>query len=570
MFMMLKIAPISMVTHLAAYHVRAIINMKKLLVIIAVCIGTFSYGQKEESDNRFAVNKNKPARQEWLRDQGFGMFIHFNVDAQLGITISHSLVGASDDYLKRYFNELPKTFDPYKFSPAAIAKLAKLAGMKYVVFTAKHHAGFCFWDTKTTSFKITNTPYKKDLLKEYVQGIRNAGLAVGLYYSPEDFKFLYDHKILIKRGDNKFTKEIDAAYDDLVRKQTTELFTLYGKIDVLFIDGEPKQPCRETAWKLQPDVVITRGAVNTPEQTLPGIALNEFWESCVTMGTQWNYKPTHDNIKTGGRLIELLVEARSKGGNFLLNVGPHPDGYIPYEQETELREVAAWHFINQEAIVGVRPWIVTNEENCWFTASKDKRTVYVVITGLPDWPKGDRKEFVLGSVKATPQTTISVLGQNDQVTEYKNQLDVHSRFEQKEDGLHISVARAQRVYDNYKWPNPITVKLENIEPALDPPQVETGDAIFKNGMLELNARVLKKGNADSLQLYFEYRPFAGFAENLYSKDWLKTQPVTINGEGNFTTTLPGLENGKEYQYRAVVIHPRLTARGDVKRVTIKK
>jgi alpha-L-fucosidase len=124
----------------------------------------------------------------------------------------------------------------------------------------------------------------------------------------------------------------------------------------------------------------------------------------------------------------------------------------------------------------------------------------VVITGLPDWPKGDRKEFVLGSVKATPQTTISVLGQNDQVTEYKNQLDVHSRFEQKEDGLHISVARAQRVYDNYKWPNPITVKLENIEPALDPPQVETGDAIFKNGMLELNARVLKKGNADSLQL----------------------------------------------------------------------
>jgi len=545
-------------------------SMKKLLVIFFVCLCNLVHAQKEESDNRFGGNKNKPARQEWLRDLGFGMFIHFNVDAQLGITISHSLVGASDDYVKRYYNELPKTFDPYAFKPAAIARLAKLAGMKYVVFTAKHHAGFCFWDTKTTSFRITNTPYQKDLLKEYVQAIRKEGLAVGLYYSPEDFKFLYDHHLLIKRGDNHFDKATTVAYEDLVRKQTTELFTLYGKIDVLFIDGEPKGPCRETAWKLQPDVVITRGAVNTPEQTLPGIALDEFWESCVTMGTQWNYKPTNDNIKTAGRLIELLVEARSKGGNFLLNVGPHPDGYIPYEEETPLREMAAWHFINHEAIESVRPWIVTNEGNIWFTASKDKGTVYAVITGLPDWAKGDRKEFVLGSVKATAKTAIGVLGQNDKVTEYQNELDVHSRFEQKEDGLHISVVKAQRVYDNYKWPNPITVKLENVAPALDPPQVETGNATIKNGALELNARILKKGNTDSLQLYFEYRPYAGFAENLYSKDWLSTKPVSINAVGNFTQLLPAVEEGKEYQYRAVVIHPRLTVRGDVKRVTINK
>lgn len=544
--------------------------MKKLLIVLMLCTGNFLFAQKEESDNRFDGNKNKPARQEWLRDLGFGMFIHFNVDAQLGITISHSLVGASDDYMKRYFNELPKSFDPSAFNPAAIAKLAKLAGMKYVVFTTKHHAGFCFWDTKTTSFKITNTPYKKDLLKEYVEAIRKAGLGVGFYYSPEDFKFLYDHKILIKRGDMQFDKTITAAYDDLVRKQTTELFTLYGKIDVLFIDGEPKGPCRDVAWKLQPDVVITRGAVNTPEQTLPGIALDEFWESCVTMGTQWNYKPTNDNIKTAGRLIELLVEARAKGGNFLLNVGPHPDGYIPYEQETQLREVAAWQFINHEAVESVRPWIVTNEDQVWFTASKDKRTVYGVITGEPDWAKGDRKEFVFGSIKVTPKTIISVLGQNDKVTEYQNQLDVHSHFEQKEDGLHISVVKALRVYDNYKWPNPITVKLENVEPALDPPQVETVNATVKNGNLEMNGRVLKKGNADSLQVYFEYRPFAGFAENLYSKDWFKSSSLTIRNAEPFTLSLAGLEGGKEYQYRAVIVHPRLTVRGDVKKVMVNK
>ena len=546
--------------------------MKVTCLAILLLIAHICPAQKESSDNRFSNNKNKPERQEWLRDLGFGMFIHFNVDAQLGITISHSLVGASDDYLQRYFHELPKTFDPAKFNAfeiAKLAKLAKLAGMKYIVFTAKHHSGFCFWNTRTTDFNIMKTPYGKDLLKTYVEGVRKAGLAVGLYYSPEDFRFLYENKILIKRGDMQFDKKTSDAYDDLVRKQTTELFTMFGKIDILFIDGEPKEPCKEVAWKLQPDVVITRGAINTPEQTLPGVALNEFWESCVTMGTQWNYKPTHDDIKKGGRLIELLVEARAKGGNFLLNVGPHPDGYIPYEQEVELREVAAWHFINHEAIESVRPWIVTNEANIWFTASKDKRTVYAVITGIPDWVKGDRKEFVLGSVKATPNTTISVLGQNDKVTEYKNELDVKSRFEQKEDGLHISVARAQRVYDNYKWPNPITVKITNVEPALEPPVVETlAGAITVEGA-NLKGRLLKKGNASAVKLLFEYRPYAGFAENLYSTTWLKTSPVETTAEAPFNIVLPGLEKGKEYEFRAVVIHPKLTVRGDVKRIMVK-
>ena len=225
---------------------------------------------------KYQGNANKPGRQEWLRDQGFGMFVHFGVDGQLGIVISHSLVGGSDDYVNRFYNELPKTFDPYKFDAYRMATLAKLAGMKYIVFTAKHHSGFCMWDTKTTDFKITNTPYKKDLLKEYVEGVRKAGLAVGLYYSPEDFRFLQDHQITIRRGGISLDKKTEAAYNELVRRQTHELFSNYGKIDVLFIDGDHKEPCKEEAWKLQPNLVITRGAVNTPEQTLPGIANNTF------------------------------------------------------------------------------------------------------------------------------------------------------------------------------------------------------------------------------------------------------------------------------------------------------
>lgn len=149
------------------------------------------------------------------------------------------MVGASDDYNKRFIEELPKTFEPDEFNPYKIAKQAKLAGMKYVVFTAKHHSGFCMWDTQTTDFNIMNTPYKKDILKEYVDAVRKAGLGVGLYYSPEDFKFLFDNNITVKR--REFEKLIDektlSKYHKLIKEQTKELFGNYGTIDILFIDG---------------------------------------------------------------------------------------------------------------------------------------------------------------------------------------------------------------------------------------------------------------------------------------------------------------------------------------------
>ncbi|MCK5462220.1 MAG: alpha-L-fucosidase, partial [Bacteroidales bacterium] len=247
------------------------------------------------------INRNQPERQEWLRDLGFGMFIHWSMDSQLGIVISHSMVGASEDYINRYIHELPNTFDPVDFDPYKIAKQAKLAGMKYVVFTTKHHSGFCMWDTKTTSFNITNTPYEKDILKEYVEGVRKAGLAVGFYYSPEDFKFLNDNNITIRRRSVELDNKIREKYQDFIRRQTKELFTNYGKIDVLFIDGGDggfKEPCANEAWDLQPDLVITRGAVKTPEQKIPREADDNLWESCLTMGTQWQYKPTNDNLKT--------------------------------------------------------------------------------------------------------------------------------------------------------------------------------------------------------------------------------------------------------------------------------
>ena len=427
-------------------------------------IGTLAEAQLDESIVQDAGNRNKPERQEWLRDLGFGMFIHWSIDSQLGTVISHSLVGASDDYSNRYFNELPKTFNPVDFDPYKIAIQAKLAGMKYIVFTTKHHSGFCMWDTRTTDFNIMNTPYQKDLLLEYVEGVRKAGLAVGFYYSPEDFKFLYDNGQEVRRRGLELDEETEAKYNDLVRRQTNELFSNYGKIDILFIDGSHKEACKEEAWNLQPELVITRGAVNTPEQKLPGVADDNLWESCITMGTQWQYKPTNDDLKPGGKIIEMLIETRAKGGNLLLNIGLDPYGEIPDPESRNLTELAAWHFINQEAMRNVRPWVITYEDNIWFTASKERQTVYAIITCFPDWKRGERKEFIIGSVKATSKTTIGVLGQNDRVVEYKPDIDPKVIFEQKEDGLHVSVVRGQRIYNNSKWPNPIAVKMENVEP----------------------------------------------------------------------------------------------------------
>ena len=130
---------------------------------------------------------NRPERLAWFQDQALGMFIHWSVDSQLGSVISHSMVGASQDYLQRYIDDLPKTFLPTRFDPDDWARQAKVAGMKYVVFTTKHHNGFCMFETQTTPFNIMNTPYARDITRQIVDAFRKWGIAIGFYFSPDDF-----------------------------------------------------------------------------------------------------------------------------------------------------------------------------------------------------------------------------------------------------------------------------------------------------------------------------------------------------------------------------------------------
>ena len=428
-------------------------SLPALILTLSLTLSGISYGQQ---------TSNKADREQWFMDMGFGMFIHWSMDSQVGAVISHSMAGASDDYLERFINELPATFNPKKFDPEEWAILAKLAGMKYVVFTSKHHSGFCMWDTKTTDFNIMNTAYKKDIMKEVLDAFRKQGIAIGLYFSPEDFHYFYKHNIPVGRLQND--QHYPAKNQGLMahdKAQLKELLTNYGKIDIFFFDG-PEEGLKEYAWQLQPDLIVTRGQMQTPEQNLPDKPIPGPWEACFTMGTDWQYKPTNDPHKSGTEIINMLIEIRAKGGNLLLNIGPKPDGEIQIEQEALLREVALWNLVNQEGIHNIRAWEITKERDIWFTKAKDKNTVYAFVPAGREWKYGDRKEFVLRTLTGNEQTKVTILGYASELVEYRPGYDAKIYTSNTSIGLVISAVNGHRLYTNNQWPNPVVLKIENV------------------------------------------------------------------------------------------------------------
>lgn len=434
---------------------------RRILVVLIIAILTNLHTASAE---------NKPEKLEWLKDAGFGLFIHWSVDSQIGTVISHSLVGADDAYNEFFFKELPQTFNPKKYDPDQWARLARVAGFKYVVFTVKHHSGFCMFETNTTDFDIANTPYRGDITRELVDAFRAQGLKIGFYFSPDDFSEFYRQGMLISRVRDEAVPTSNPELMKLNKAQVRELLTNYGDIDVFFIDGIRglrDGGLKEYIWELQPHCLVTRGAISTPEiapstgQSLPEAMKNEPWEANFTMGTSWHYKPTNEHYRDGTQWIHSLIETRAKGGTMLLNIGPKPNGEIPIEQESILREIAAWMAINREAIYDVRPWDVFREGDLWFTRSKKGDAVYVFVTNL-EWRYGEWRTFRLNSIKTTEKSKVTVLGQNDQVLEYKPEIIPQTRWEMRNGQLEITAMRAQRIYNDRTWPNPVVLKITNV------------------------------------------------------------------------------------------------------------
>ncbi len=450
--------------------------------------------------------------------------------------------------------------------------LARLAGIKYVVFTAKHHSGFCMFDTKTTDFSIMHTPYGRDITAPLLQAFREQGLAPGLYYSPDDFHFLAKQGKLIDRSRPDGLPPGNVPLLKYDQAQIRELLTNYGKVEIMFLDGPP-EGLRELCWELQPDIVVTRGALETPEQYTPGVPLKGAWEGNLTMGTAWQYKPTNEEYKSGISLINTLIETRAKGGNLLLNVGPKPDGELPIEQEERLREFALWNMVNGESIYAVRPWVVTNEKNIWFTKRKNENTLYAFVTGEPRWRLGEWREMTLRSVRATANTKVTILGQNDQVLEYKPDVVPKTTWRQESDGLHIRAMRAQRLYDDRKWPDAVVLKLTGIEPGMTPPAVTTTGARWDaaGGAVILEGDLAGLGKAGSVEAGFQYRPRKGMTD-LYEKTepWRDAGYVSRTAAGPYTVRLEGLPKGQSFDYRAAVKHPLITIYGEERVFTTGK
>ncbi len=304
-------------------------------------------------------------RLKWFHEARFGMFIHWGLYSLLGrgewVMFQERM--HPDEYAR-----LADQFTPEQFDANAWAALAVEAGMKYMVFTTRHHDGFCLFDSRVSDFTSVKTAAKRDFVAEFVEACRRAGLKVGLYHSVLDWRFPGYY-------------EPDAypeSREAMVRQfhdQVKELMTNYGKIDMLWYDGDwvnhdyktvadtgafwRAEELNQEVRRLQPQILInnrsgTQEDLDTPEQKIEASQSGRGWESCMTMGyfAGWGYTRHNPQWKTTPQLLYALAQAAAGEGNFLLNIGPRPDGSVRTEESGPLREMGAWLRRNGEAIYG--------------------------------------------------------------------------------------------------------------------------------------------------------------------------------------------------------------------------
>lgn len=507
--------------------------------------------------------KNSQAALDWFKDAGLGLRIQWGLESQLGISMEHSLINASPAFQQRFFEDLPQSFDPKQFDAKKIAKQAKLAGVQYIVLTVKDKAGFCLWDTETTSFNIINTPYTKDLLQAYVEAVREAGLKVGLQFSTEDYHFLHTHELPVRDTPmEELDEELVESYEGLIEAQCKELFSNYGRIDLLFLEGKQADLAAKVALEAQENLLITGAALPTWEEHIPKRVKSQSWEVSFSTTDQWSYK-ARPKARSVTELIQLLIETRATGGTALFTIGLRPDGALPQYEEKSLRELATWSFVNEEAIQSVRPWILHQEGTSWLARKKEATDVYIYLSPADSWTVGEENSLILQSVRATRDSEISLLGQ---AIEIPGRVLPAVRYEQQDGQLAIYFTPLHQLYDNGSWPYPLVLRLTRAEPTLTPPIVQTLPPKRQPQGTQLKGFLAKKGDQEELEYGFEYRP----SPKLFSptpSDWKRTDWVKETTNGHFNLPLEGLSSG-EYEVRAIVKNPILMIPGEVLRFSI--
>lgn len=361
---------------------------------------------------------------EW-QDLKFGFMMHWGIYAQWGIVESWNICnepwinrnGANYEDYKREYWALNKTFNPKHFNPEGWAKAAKGAGMKYVVFTTKHHDGFCMFDTRYTDYSSTGKecPAQTDFTRGVVDAFRAQGFWTGLYFSKPDWHcddyWAHEWATPDRNVNYSIADHPDRwqKYKDFTYNQIHELTHNYGKIDILWLDGgwvrpewsvnDETRPWLGCSGQVQdvdmpriakmarednPQLIIVDRSVGgkyenyrTPEKQVPDTLLPYPWETCMTMGDSWSYVP-NDNYKSVKTLIHMLCDVVAKGGNLLLNVGPDADGNLPEEALERMEAIGKWLEKNGYAIYGSRPLYPYCEGNVRYTQSKDGKHQYAI------------------------------------------------------------------------------------------------------------------------------------------------------------------------------------------------
>ncbi|MDR0713272.1 MAG: alpha-L-fucosidase [Bacteroidales bacterium] len=361
--------------------------------------------------------KQKEERMAWWTHDRFGMFIHWGLYA---LPARHEWIKQrekiSDENYQKYFEH----FNPDLYNPKAWAAKAKAAGMKYVVLTAKHHEGFCLWDSKYTDFKVTNTPYKKDLIKPLVDAFRAEGIRIGFYYSLIDWHhpdFPYDRIHPNGPQDPEARKAANAQrdikkYQKYLKDQLTELLTQFGPIDELFLDfsypGEngkghedwDSENLLKLIRRLQPQIIVDNRMdldhtdwgwdYVTPEQFMPQewpTVRNQRvpWETCQTFSGSWGYYRDEYSWKSVHQLVVMLIEVTSKGGNLLLNVGPTARGTFDDRANNRLEGIGKWMYAHNRSIYGCTqaPPEFKIPSNCLLTYHPVAKRLYIHVL---EWP----------------------------------------------------------------------------------------------------------------------------------------------------------------------------------------
>ena len=449
--------------------------MKKYVVLfIAVLFSIYVYPQHEEGKYVPETDSLVLEKLEQWQDMKFGLLMHWGAYSQWGIVESWSICpedygwcerkkgGNADnyfEYVKEYEN-LKTTFNPVDFDPEKWAKAAKDAGMKYVVFTTKHHDGFCMFDTKQTDYKVTDPgcPFssnpRSNITKEIFDAFRAEGMWAGAYFSkpdwhnddywdpyfpPRDRNVNYDPELYPEKWDK---------YVDFTHNQIMELMTDYGKVDILWLDGgwvakESKEDIGkwyskkaldtksgffkstivnqdirmdelvEKARKKQPGLIVVDRAVPgknqnylTPENRVPEKALSYPWESCIIAGGGWSWVP-NAKYKSGRQAVHLLVDIVAKGGNLLFNVAPGPDGKWHDGAYELFKEIGNWMEVNSEAIYGTRALAPYKEGKVCLTQKDD--AIYAIYLAAED-ETGMPAKIWLSSVTPAKGANLTLLG----------------------------------------------------------------------------------------------------------------------------------------------------------------